>query len=70
MFFVDSSWVGAGMFEFRQLSVVFFEFCGFSLIFVYQALKMVENHEKLCFTLFALLPPYIVVSGSLMPRKR
>ena len=31
---------------------------------------MVENNEKQCFTFFALLPPYIGVSGSLVSRKR
>ena len=31
-----------------------------------EALKMAENHEKQCFTFFAFLAPYIVVSGSLV----
>ena len=30
--------------------------------------KMVENHEKTCFTFFAFLPSYIGVSGSLVSR--
>ena len=34
------------------------------------ALKMAENREKLCFTFFAFLPPYIGVSGSLTYAKR
>ena len=39
----------------------------FGLIFI-EALKMVENHEKPCFTFFAFLPPYFGVSGSLVSR--
>ena len=39
----------------------------FGLIFI-EAFKMVENHEKQCFTFFAFLPPYIGVSGSLVSR--
>ena len=31
---------------------------------------MVENNEKLCFLFFALLPPYIGVSGFLVYAKR
>ena len=42
---------------------------GFSLDFI-EALKMLENHEKPCFTFFAFLPPYIGVSGSLVSRMR
>ena len=34
--------------------------------FCLQALKMAENPEKRCFTFFAFLPPYIVVSASLV----
>ena len=33
-------------------------------------IKRVENHEKLCFTFFAFLPPYIGVSGLLVYVKR
>ena len=40
---------------------------GFSLDFI-EALKMLENHEKPCFTFFAFLPPYIGVSGCLVSR--
>ena len=35
-----------------------------------EALKMPEDGEKQSFTLFAFLPPYIGVSGSLVFRKR
>ena len=33
-------------------------------------LKIAENLEKQSFTFFAFLPPYIVVSGSLVSRMR
>ena len=52
------------------------DFRGFSWIFVdvhdffVGALKLAENREKQLFTFFALLPPYIGVSGSLVSRKR
>ena len=35
-----------------------------------EALKMLKNHEKQCFTFFAFLPPYFGVSGSLVPGMR
>ena len=35
-----------------------------------RALKLAESREKLVPTFFAFLPPYISVSGSLMPCKR
>ena len=33
-------------------------------------MKIVENHEKQCFTFLAHLPPYIGVSGSLVSGMR
>ena len=38
--------------------------------FCVEALKLAENHEKQSFTFFAVLPPYIGVSGSLVSRMR
>ena len=38
--------------------------------FSIRALKLAANHEKQVFTFFAFLPPYMGVSGSLVPRKR
>ena len=38
--------------------------------FCLEALKMAENQEKLCFTFFAFLPPYIGVSDSLVSGMR
>ena len=38
--------------------------------FSIRALKLVATHEKLVFTFFAFLPPYIGVSGSLVSRQR
>ena len=38
--------------------------------FFIRALKLGANHEKQVFTFFAFLPPYMGVSGSLVPRKR
>ena len=52
------------------------DLCGFSLIFVdfrdfvVGAVKLAENREEQLFTFFGFLPPYIGVSGSLVPRKR
>ena len=44
---------------FTPCGSVFYRFC-------LEALKMLKNHEKQCFTFFAFLPPYFGVSGSLM----
>ena len=48
--------------NFRKMQV----FHNFSI----RALKLAANHEKQVFTFFAFLPPYMGVSGSLVPRKR
>ena len=38
--------------------------------FPIRALKLPANHEKQVVALFAFVPPYICISGSLMPCKR
>ena len=42
----------------------------FFYIFFIRALELAANHEKQVFMFFAFLPPYMGVSGSLVPRKR
>ena len=56
----------ADLFKKRPKSLKNASFSRFSI----RALKLAANHEKQVFTFFAFLPPYIGVSGSLMPCKR
>ena len=60
---VDIVWIGVGLrCIFVDLTYMFPKF--------HQALKLAESREKQVPTLFALLPPYIGVSGLLVYCKR
>ena len=56
----------ADLFKKRPKSLKNASFHDFSM----RTLKLFANHEKLVFTFFAFLPPYMAVSGSAVPRKR